>query len=256
MWTLQFGTYTFPNKTFEVDGHQLSMDTPVGEIRRADRGKSLDGYIRPKKFRIRGKVYGDNADSVHNSINIMKRALHNSGLEAELYYRSDRYVNCRLAVEGINGVWEKGLYEYLMNVDAVFVAARPWAESTSLRTVTGTRTNNSAVDNGVVNNGHFPTEPLFTFVAGTWAFSNDLRVDNNGNSHWFSYGGPFVAGQTLVIDCALGCVLLQVGLTMVDAISYFAGHLFFKVEEGGTNPLVINGATLAYTIQTRDRWYL
>lgn len=256
IFTLQFGTFAFPNQTFEILGHELGLDTPAADIRRRDGGSVLNGYLRPKRFIIRGRVYGEDHGSVLNEINTLKRALHNGGEAANFRYEGDRYVpQVRLAGDGIAAMFEPGLYGNMYNVEAVMIAERPFSESDTQRSQTGTRTNNSALEQ-VVNNGNYATNPVFTFVGGTWPFSNDLRVENLGNSHWFAWAGPFLAGQTLVIDCDAGCVLLQVGLTMVDAISYFSGNLFFAIEDGGVNQLVINAATLGYTITNRDRWYI
>jgi len=176
------------------------------------------------------------------------------GETAQLKYRSDRYVTCALAREGVNSIYQKGLYEYLAEIQVVMVTHRPFAESTTLTTATGSRTNNSALQS-ITPGGNYPTNPIFTFVAGTWNFSNDLRVDNNANSMYFGYSGAILAGQTLVVDCDAGCVLLQVGLTMVDSISLFFGNLFFELKDSLQNDMPINAATLSYSIAFRDRYY-
>lgn len=254
IYTLVYGTFTFPNQTFEVKNFSLPIDTPVTPIRRKDGGVSLDGYLSPRKFVIRGKVYSEDEGTALENLRTMQRALHNRGQSAAFYYQADRYFMCRLAPEGVNAIPNEGLWGHVFDVDAVLVAEKPYAESTTLRTTTGSRTNNSSAQS-LTNNGNAPTNPIFTFVAGTWAFSSDLRVENVNNSLFFSWGGRFAAGQTLVIDCDAGCVLLHVGATMVDAISYFSGNLFFKLEDGGNNTVVIDAATLSYTITSRDRYY-
>lgn len=256
IFTLIFGTYNFPNQTFEIDGHQISLDTPAVPIRRSNGGVVLDGFIVPKKFVIRGKIFGDDKDQVHATLIAMQRAVHNGGKSAAFRYRGDRYVpEAWLSQEGINAAFEKGLYENMYNVDLVLVARRPFAESDVLVTLTGSRTNSSAIQ-AATTGGDYPASPVFTVVAGTWAFMNGIRVENDGNSQFWSWGGPFAAGQTLVVDCDLGCVLLHRGSVMVDAISYFSGNLFMRLEPDGVpNNLVINGATLSYSIKYRDRWY-
>ena len=254
-YTLQFGTYSFPNQTFELEGHRLQSDVPTSPIRRMNGGVVLQGNLLPKTIVLNGRMFSSNIDVLHESMNIMKQALHNAGLPAWLQYRSDRQVWCQIAPSSIDAIYEKGLYQYLANVKVTLMAPRPFAQSTSSRTVTGTRTNNSALE--YANNlGHYPTNPVFTFVNGTWAFSNNIFVQNNGNCLSFNYQGPMVAGQTLVIDCDLGCVLLQVGLTMVDATSYFAGDLFFQLDPTGTNTLIITAASLSYSVLSYDRYYL
>lgn len=253
--TFSFGTYSFPNQTFEALDHPLAMDTPELSIRRRDGGVVLRGYAKPKRLRINGKVWEGDRDALWSTLNIMQRALHNAGAAAQLKYRDDRYVTARLAREGISQPFTKGLHEYLVEVDLTFVAQRPYAESTTQRTVTGSRTNNSSASNFGAG-GHYPSNPVFTFVGGTWPFSNDIYVLNTANSHSFRYAGPIAAGQTLVVDCDLGCVLLHSGAQMIDAISRFSGDLFFEIVEGGTNSVVVDAATLNFTALYRDRYYL
>lgn len=255
IFTLQYGTYSFPNQTFEIEGHSLYSDTPVNPIRRKDGGVELQGFLQPKRFTIRGKVYSSDPGTVHNDLINLKRAVHNQGNAANFRYKDDRYVpGARMAPEGIQAIKAQGLFGYLYEVSLVFVAERPFAESDTLRHVSGTR-NNASSGETLTNNGNYPTNPLFIFVAGTQAFNNKLRVDNLNNSMFFAWGGPFAAGQTLIVDCDGGCVLLQVGLTLVDAISWFSGNLFFRLEDGGSNSLIINGGTFAYDIYNRDRYY-
>lgn len=253
-YTLQYGTYAFPNQTFELIGHKLMMDTPSSPIRRKDGGVSLDGNMLPKKFQINGKVFANDIDTLHATQNILQRALHNKGQEAFLQYRADRRILCRLAPEGIDAPYEKGLYQYVANLNIVLLAKNPLAESTTLRTGSGTRNNASGGDS-VVNQGTAVTYPLFTFVSGH-TFFNNLSVVNNTNGMSFGWQGTLVNGQTLIIDCDAGCVLLQSGTSFIDAISYFYGDLFFAIESGGTNSLTLAGGTYSYSILSRDRYYL
>lgn len=255
IFTLQFGTYTFPNQTFQIKGHPLLIDTPVQDVRRRNGGIALDGWLTQKKYNINGKLYGDNVDSVHNALNVLMKAAHNKGQAAYFQYRSDRRVLARLAAEGVDSQYTTGLYEHLMDVRIGLVSEKPFAESTTARTSTGTRTNNSTTQN-INNLGNYPTGPIFTFVGGTWAFNNDIYVLNNANCLAFRFQGPLAAGQTLVVDCEAGCVLMHVGAIMVDAISYFSGDLDFVLDGGGTNTLIIDAATLSYSIVSRDRWYV
>lgn len=254
IYTLQYATYTFPNQTFEIEGHRLGVDTPVTPIPRFDGGVVQRGYLVPKRFALNGKIFSNDIGSMHNAINIMKKSVHNKGNPNYLQYRSDRRVYCQIATEGIDVVYQKGLYEHLANVRIGLVAPEPCAEDVSETTVTGSRTNNSSTQS-MTNSGNYPTRPVFTFVAGTWAFLNDIYVLNNANSLYFRYQGRLTSGQTLVVDCAAGCVLLQVGVTMTDAISYLAGDLLFMLEEG-SNSCVIDAATLNYSIKYRSRWYI
>jgi hypothetical protein len=253
--TLQFGTYVFPNRTFEIVNHPLSLDVPAADIPNFDGGVSLDSSLAPKTFQINGKIFSTDKGSVYNSLNIMKRALHNKGQEAAMKYRDGWQVNCRLGPQGISAIPSKqGLYEYSYDVNFFMIADEPCIKSTTVKTESGSCTNNT-VGETLTNAGHYEARPIFTFVAGTWNFLNDISVINTANSNWFDYEGPLTPGQTVVIDCDAGCVLLQVGLTMVDALSYFAGDLFFGLEPGD-NFLAIDGATVDYSIAWRDREYV
>ena len=251
---LQYGTYTFPNETFIILDNPFAMDTPIQDIQRRQGGKVLDGYATPKQFRINGKLYGTNKGSVYNALNIMQRAVHNKGQEAALIHRPGWQFQVRLAPGGFIPLPEEGLYEFAYNIDILFATGDPCAESTALNEETGTNVNDTQQET-INNAGHFVSRPFFQFVASTHNFLNDISVLNVANSQTFQYEGPIVAGQTLIVDCDGGCVLLQVGLTMVDAMSYIAGDLFMELE-AGNNVLIINAACLDYTIRWRDKEYV
>lgn len=253
IFTVQYGTYSFPNQTFEIEGHRYQTDTPVNELRRRNGAKVLDGNLKSKKYKIKGMLYGNDVDSVHNALNIMLKSIHNQGTSAYLKYRADRQVLSWLSSEGFDAPYKKGLYGSVMDVTVNFVAAKPYAEDVNLTTVTGSRTNNSAIET-LTNLGNYPTNPIFTFIAGASPFFSDIYVQNNGNSNYFRYQGNMLAGQTLVVNCDAGCVLLHQGLTMIDAISLFGGDLFFEIIEG-QNLVVIDTACLTYSIGYRNRWY-
>lgn len=250
--TLVFGTYTFPNRTFEVEEMRLDIESPVSAIRRSDGGEVLQGFLRPRMWKVNGKVYGDDKDTVHTDYIRLQRAVHNDGNGASFFYRTDRYVYAQMFQANV-GKWERGLYEYMLNCEVILIAKKPYAESITQQSITGSRTNNSSVAL-LTTGGNYPAQALWTFVAGH-TFTGGIRVDSNANSHFFTYGGPMTPGQTLIIDTALGCVLLQVGLTMVDAISYFGGNLFMPLEDGGVNSLVVNAPTLNFTALWNDRYY-
>lgn len=251
---MAFGTYLFPNETFRLVEHKLDIDTPSVDIRRRDGGSTLQGFLKQKRWRINGKLYGTDTGSVHNALNIMKQALHNKGNGASFFYMADRYAFASLAPGGVAANAQEGLDGYLYNMDIVLVSD-PFVESITKSRITGSRTNNSSVQQ-VTMGGNYPDGPIFTFVAGTWAFNTAIRVDNNANSYFFQFSGRMLAGQTLVIDAAAGSVLQQVGLTMIDATSLFSGNLDFILEPGGVNDLVINAPTLDFSMDYRDRYYV
>lgn len=253
-YTLAFGTYLFPNSTFKISDHRMDIDTPAADIRRRDGGVVLQGYLKQKRWRINGKLYGTDEGSVHNALNVMHQSLHNRGLGASFFYMADRYAFASLAAGGLVAIPEEGLDRFMYNMDIVLVSD-PFVESITRQSDGGSRANSSSIENVTVG-GNYPSQPIFTFVAGTWAFNSPILVQNLANSYFFQYSGPMAAGQTLLIDLAAGCVLLHVGATMVDAISYFGGNLDFFLEPGATNDLMIMAPTLDYTINYRDKWYV
>jgi hypothetical protein len=253
-YTLMFGTYTFSNQTFEIVGHQQGLDVPTIDIRRKNGGVTLTGYESPRKITINGTIFSTDKDSLNNEANIMFRALRNRGQEAALQYRADRFITARIDKSGLDFQFRQKLYEYVYDVKATFIAQNPYAENIDLRIVTGSLYNGVTTET-ITNNGTRPTRGLFTFVSGA-SFTNDLRVDVPANSHYFNFAGPLLNGQTLIVDCDAGSVMLQSGSSFVDAISYFGGNLFLEIPEGGAQSVIINGATLSYNIQTRDRYEL
>lgn len=253
---LVLGTYTFPNQTFELQEHTMDIDTPIFDVRRRDGGEVMDGFLRQRTWRINGKVYGDNEGSVHNDLNTLMRSVHNGGVGASFFYLSDRYAFAQLAPGGLMAApLAKGLYRFAWNIDIVLVSD-PFAESVVSTRVSGSRTNNSAAS-ATTPGGNFNTKGLWTFVAGTWNFGSTIRVDNVATSLFFQFTGGLSAGQTLIVDTVLGCVLRQVGLTMVDALSLFGGNLnTFFLKAGVSNSLIVNAPTLSFTMDYRDRYYV
>lgn len=253
---LQFATYTFPNQTFEIQEHTMDIDTPVFDVRRRDGGEVMDGFLKQRTWRINGKIYGENEGSVHNELNTLYRSMHNEGVGASLFYLADRYAFAQLAPGGmLSRPLAKGLYRFAWDIDIILIS-NPFAESVTSTRVTGSRTNNSAAT-ATTPGGNFKTNGVFTFVAGTWAFGGTVRVDNVATSLFFQYTGGLTAGQTLIVDTVAGCVLRQVGLTMVDALSLFGGNLStFFLKPGVSNSLVINAPTLSFTLDYRDRYYV
>lgn len=252
--TLQFGTYTFPNQTFEIMDHRIDIDTPISDIRRKDGGKVLSGNLTPRTWRINGVVYGNDKGSVKNELRTMQRAVHNDGVAASLYYNDHKYSHAQLAPGGMVALKRQGLYEFVWDVDMMFISEHPFTEEDTVTCASGSRNNDSLVAL-ITPGGNYPACPIFTFIAGTWDFGSQIYVQNTANSLFFSFTKNLVAGQTVLIDTALGCVLVHEGLTMIDALSHFGGNLFFELEAGGVNQLVINAPTLDFTICYQNRFY-
>lgn len=253
---LVLATYTFPNQTFQLLEHPMDIDTPSMDVRRRDGGVVMDGYLKQRTWRINGKVYGDNEGSVHNDLNTLMKSVHNGGVGASFFYLADRYAFAQLAPGGLLAVpTQRGLYRFAWDIDIVLISD-PFAESVVSTHVTGSRTNNSAAT-ATTPGGNFPTNGIFLFVGGTWNFGGTIRVDNVATSLFFQYTGGLLAGQTLLIDTVAGCVLRQVGLTMVDSLSLFGGNLqTFILKPGVSNSLIINAPTLSFTLDYRDRYYV
>lgn len=252
-FTLQYGTFTFPNQTFQVADHRFTPDTPIAPVPRRDGGEVLPANLLPRMIQINGKLYGDDKDTVHASLNDLQRAVHNAGDGASLFYRADRFVYAEVAPAGLVGRYEEGLYEHVILVDMQFVAKNPYAEGVARPSLTGSRTNSCGTAS-VTPDGNYPTQGVWTFVAGH-TFLGGISVENLLNSMGFTFAGPMVPGQTLVVDNVLGCVLLQVGLTLVDAMTWFGGHAFMQLEAGQSNSLQICGPTLDFSFLHRARYY-
>lgn len=254
--TLQYGTFTFPNQTFKIVENPFQMDTPIFDIQRKIGGVVEDGFPAPKVVHINGKIYGTDKGSVSNELNILQMSVHNKGLGSTLIYRDGWQMrNVHLAPAGFVATpASDGTYEFAYIIDIFMATADPFVESVVTHTASGSMANDT--QSKTLNNaGHFMGRPIFTFVAGTWDFSNQLSVLNVASSHTFQYEGPIVAGQTLVVDCDGGCVLLQEGVTMVNAMSYSAGDIFMDLEPGD-NLVLLTGATIGFSIAWKDREYV
>lgn len=251
--TLVFGTYTFPNQTFQIVDHRISPDTPVAPIPRRDGGEVLVHSLTPRGIRINGRLFGTDKNSVHNELNVLMKSMHNAGAGASLFYRADRFVYAELAQGGLVGQYEDGLYEHVILVDMTMVSKNPYAEGVAQGSASGSRSNSCGTVS-VTPDGIYPTQAVWTFVAGH-TFTGGIRVDNVLNSMSFVFSGPMTPGQTLVVDNVLGCVLLQVGLTMVDAMTLFGGDAFLELAAGVQNDLVVCAPTLNFSMVFRPRYY-
>lgn len=252
-YQLQFGTYLFPNQSFELLEHRIDIDTPVNPIRRRDGGVVQEGFLTPKRWRINGKIYGTDKGTVHNDLNNLYKSLHHNGVGASFFYRDDRYVFAQLGPGGIVATPEaKGLYEYDYLVDIVLVSDA-FSESVNSHNHSAQHNNGTEVLPLSVG-GNFPTQPIFVFVGGTMNFGIPIRVENAGSSYYWQFSNGLLAGQTLIVDCVAGSVLYQQGLTMMDGMSFFGGYLDFPINPGDS--LTIAGGTFNYSINYRDRWYL
>lgn len=253
--TLVFGTFIFPNATFKVQAHRMDIDTPSAATPRMDGGEVLRGSLTPRMFALNGMLWGVDRDSMHNQFITMQRAVHNAGAGASFYYRPDRYVFAQLSQGGMQATPRQGLYEHMLDVDILLVAKKPYAESIQTSSDSGSLSN-SCTTKSLTPIGNYPTQPVWTIVSGaTWGSLDSFRVTNVLNSNAFIFYGPMVSGQTLVIDNALGSVLMQVGLTMVDAMSLFGGNVFLQLEPGVQNDLLVCGPTLSFSLQYRGRYY-
>ena len=253
--TLVFGTYTFPNATFKIQAHRLDIDTPSAATPRMDGGEVLLGSLTPRMFAINGQLWSTDRDSMHNSFITLQRAVHNAGVGASFYYRPDRYVFAQLSQAGMQATPRQGLYEHMVDVDMVLVAKKPYAESIQMSSDSGSLANSCSVRQ-LTPIGNYPTQGVWTIVSGaTWSALDSFRVTNVLNSNSFIFYGPISVGQTLVIDNVLGSVIMQVGMTMVDAMSLFGGNVFMQLEPGVQNDLVVCGPTLSFSLQYRGRYY-
>ena len=122
MFTLMFGTYSFPTVSFTVEGFPIDMNIQENLIPRAD-GAMIRSQMKPRVFNVTGKIYEANQAAAITDLLSMQTALIAAG-ECQFFYRSDRYINA--FVKSITPKPVLGTDQAVMDVDIAFEAQDPY----------------------------------------------------------------------------------------------------------------------------------
>lgn len=253
-FTILFGSYEFPNQTFEVSGLPVSMRLDDALIPRKDGSQISASRIGPRKIRIRGQLHGADENTVHDALDLFIASLAVGGKQ-QLKYRSDRYLNAWLSDYGHS--WAEGAYPQgtgfggVANIDLQFMADDPYLYSITATTVTQSLESltGGSVTFNIVNASRVPVVPVYTFVPGI-TVTNGILLTDLTNGQRFSWGGTLAPGMSLVIDAENYDVTLGDG---TDGLTQFDGD--FVQLAAATNAMKFAGATfILFTTVYRNRF--
>lgn len=243
-YRIRFGSYTFPNDTFEVAGLPLENQLDEANIPRRDGSRILASKLGPRRIRIKGQLHGADEDTVHSALNEFFNQLSTMG-EQQLKYRSDRYMKCWVRSFGHSysqGAYAPGTgYGGVAAIDIQMQAADPFLYSTSLttHTIAADALVNTSLLFDVVNPNIVSAVPQIILVPGV-TLSDVIFFHNRTTGERFQWHGTLAPGMTLTVDSEEQSVELGSG---VDALSLYEGD--FITLNGLTNNFRIAGFTLS-----------
>ena len=94
IFTIQFGSYTFPNQTFTLDSLPLNTQSKETTVPRMHGSVMPTFYLKSRTIRIKGRLHDPDPENVLTMLLNLQSNLMNG--EQALYFRSDRYIKARL----------------------------------------------------------------------------------------------------------------------------------------------------------------
>lgn len=246
MSTIAFGTYTFPNQTFEVEGLGVDMRLDDAEVPRRHGTRIIASRLGPRTIRVKGILHAPDAGTVWSDLNTMLRSLAAAG-EQGLVWRTGIALDCWLAKFGHDFV--VGANPAVANLKIDFRASNPFPRSTTLGLTVVGLTLVSAVDLALTNAGQADAYPIFILAAQGLSVTTTIVIRNVNTGDELQYTKGIPVGSTVVIDTDdMTCTLD--GQNAVDGL---VGQ--FPRLLPGTNTIRLSGATYLFEADWYDRYY-
>lgn len=244
MFTLMFGSYEFPNQTFEIEGLPIENGVIVNEIPRKHGGIILTPFLKGRKIKISGKIHNDAAETSHAQLLALQTAL--LAGEGDFYYREDRCIKC--FTKSIKPDFIRGTDKAVMDVDIDLWAEQPFLYSAGASYSDDTAASGTTYPFDVFSGGGVFAEPIITIVPDGATISDDIQLENQTTGDLMRYRGDVGPGHTLVINTET----LEVTMDGVDGISNFEGD-FIRLA-AGTNSFQYVGGNCDINIKHKYRW--
>jgi phage-related protein len=247
MYTLAFGTYIFPNQTFELKGLGLVFELDQAQVPRRAGSRVAARSTRAREIRIDGKIHGDTEQAVYQDLSNMAKAL-DQGLQ-NFQYRDTRILECW--TQRIAHAFIEGANPCVADVRLDLIAPFPYPRGvphygTSVTMLTTFQT----VD--ISYGGNAPSFPVLSLAAiglTVNGASTVLRVQNLTTGEVFRYLGTLAPGASVTVDCRENTVRKS----GADDINNFDGQ--FPQLAGGSNVFSVEGATLRFDLSWHERFY-
>ncbi len=245
IFTLQFGDYTFPNQTFELEGNPDQNNMKEDLIVQAHGSVIQTPFLRSKKLRIRGFIHNNVESTSQQELLDMQAGLLVS--EKAFRYRSDREINSR--VRKIDPKYIKGTDKAVIETVIDLITVSPFyqgvgASNSDVQAITGT-----TLSFDVVNSGNAFSEPKIFIYADGGTIDNNFSIENTNNNQTSIFQGIIANGTTLELNSKN----LDVFNNSVAALTQFEGN--FITLLAGTNSLQVIAPDCQVTVEHKYRWF-
>lgn len=245
MFTLQFGDYTFPNQTFELEGNPDQFNLKEDLIAQAHGAVIQTPFLRPKRLKIRGVIHDPTESVSQQQLLDMQAALLSS--EAAFRYRSDREINAY--TRKLDPKYIEGTDKAVIDVQIELLAKKPFYQSigasiSTVQAITGT-----TVSFNVVNSGNVFSQPNIFIYANGGTIDDNFYITNPSNNKTSTFRGVIANGATLKLNTKT----LNVLNNSVAALTQFEGT--FLTILAGTNLLTVVAPDCQVTVEHKNRWY-
>ncbi len=245
IFTLEFGDYTFPNQTFEVEGFPTINNTKEENIVRQHGAEIQTPFLKAKKFKIRGIIHNSSKTTSLSDLDDMQKNL----LADKNFFRdrSDREIEA--FARKVTPSQELGSDKAIINVEIDMIAPSPFFQATGASIETAFSLVGTSIFDLVVGGNTF-NEPKIHIFANGGTINDDFQLTNvTNNNQSFKFRGIILDGQTVVLDSKE----LTVFNNAVDGISDFEGEFINLLA--ATNQFSYSGATCLLTFERKNRWF-
>lgn len=246
IFTLEFGDYTFPNQTFEVDGFPSLNNTKEETIVRQHGSVIQTPFIKSKQFKVKGTIHNSSKATSLSQLDTMQQNL----LADKEFFRDREDREIEVYIKKITPRQELGSDKALIHVEIDMIASIPFfvATGASLETAFSLADGSSAFN--LPGGGNVFNEPRIYIFASGGTINDDFELTNVTNSNQlFRFRGVVADGKTVIVDSTELTVLSN----GVDGISDFEGDFINLLA--GTNLFTFDGATCTVTFERKNRWY-
>lgn len=246
IFTLEFGDYTFPNQTFEVEGFPVNNNIKEGAISRKHGPVIQTPFLRSRKFKIRGIIHNSTKASSLAELDTMQQNL----LASESFFRDRADREIKAYASRFRANQEEGSDKAIINVEIDLVAQNPFFLAVGASIIESIVIPDGTTTFNIDNLGNVFAEPKIYGFASGGTINDDFTLTNTSNANQQArFRGDIVDGATMVMDTGELTVLNDT----VDGLSDFEGDFLDLVL--GSNIFSYDGSTITLTIEHRRRWF-
>ena len=245
VFTIEFGTYIFPNQSFVVKGLPLDMDLDEAVVPRRQGTRIVASIIKGRRIKIRGKLHSADEGTVWADLDLMQRSLVKG--EQSLRWREARELPAwfkRMTHDFIEGA-----NPTVANVEIEMQSQSPFTRglvpnSTTIQVIT---TSVTAVT--IQYDGTAESCPVFILTAGLNPAAAGLEIKNVDRNETIIYNLAIPAGSSVTLDSDPMTALLD----QVNAVANVEGA--FPKLSPGQNIINLQGATYEFHMRYFDRFH-